>query len=253
MKIGILTCMWHRPEVFRIFATGINRLKAKFDIVTISVGSEWSESQKLCKEYGINYLEWPNKPLGAKFNAGMWCMKGFKPDFVTIMGSDDLLSTETFEKIWDYCSQGCEKVGFLDLYFYDLLEGKLVYWPGYGYKGTKADSARKGEAIGLGRTISSELLNRMKWQPWKGDANSGLDWWMTQKLRALKARPTTFKLKENNLFAVDLKSRENICHSMLYTSQKVDSSVLSEHLPENEVKMINTYTKMYAKHTRLIR
>jgi len=241
MKIGILTCMWRRPEVFRIFATGINRLKAKFDIITLSVGSEKQESMKLCRDYGINYCEYPNKPLGAKFNAGMLAMREFKPDYVTIMGSDDLLSTPTFEKIWEYCEQGAEMIGFLDLYFFDLLAGKLVYWPGYGYRGTKADSSRKGEAIGLGRTLSAGLLDKMHWQPWKPDINTGLDWWMTQRLKALKVNPKIFTLKENNLFAVDLKSKDNICRTSLFTCDPVDIGIMNQHLSVEEVNMIKKF------------
>jgi len=241
--------MWRRPEVFRIFAAGVNRLKEKFDIVTLSVGSEGSRSMKLCQEAGINYLEFPNKPLGAKFNAGMYVMKSFDPDYVMIMGSDDLLSTATFEKIHEYCLQGKEMIGFTDLYFFDLYDKKLVYWPGYGNRGTKADNNRKGEAIGLGRTLSRAILTKLNWQPWRSDANSGLDWWMTQRLKILKASPTVFSLKENGLFAVDLKSKENICHSLLYTCDKVDNTLLASHLTEKEIKSIFNYRDQYVKQT----
>ena len=142
-------------------------------------------------------------------------------------------------------------VGFLDLYFFDLYTGKLVYWPGYGNRGTKVDSDRKGEAIGLGRTLSAKVLDRMHWQPWKADINMSLDWHMTQRLKALRVKPTTFTLKENNLFAVDLKSKENICHSMLYTCEGVTNDTLNIHLPVNEVKMIHKYRD--AKQPRNIR
>jgi hypothetical protein len=235
--------MWRRPEVFRIFATGVNRLKSKFDIITLSVGSEHQESLKLCRDFGINYCEYPNKPLGAKFNAGMLAMREFRPDYVTIMGSDDLLSTETFAKIWNYCEQGVEMVGFLDLYFFDLLTGKLVYWPGYGNRGTKADSARKGEAIGLGRTLSARVLDKMSWQPWKSDIDMSLDWYMTQRLKVLRVKPKIFTLKENNLFAVDLKSNENICYTMLYTCEEMSVTILDQHLPKNEINLINKFRK----------
>lgn len=254
MKIGILTCMWRRPEVFRMFAAGMNRLKSKFDIITLSVGSEGAQSRQLCQEAGINYLEFPNKPLGAKFNAGMSVMKSFNPDYVMIMGSDDVLSTATFQKIWDYCEKGCDKVGFTDLYFFDLYEQSLVYWPGYGHKGTKADSSRKGEAIGLGRTLSYSILNKMNWHPWKDDINMGLDWCMTQKLKALRTKPIIFSLKENGLFAVDLKSKENICHSILYVNQKVDNRIFYSHIPENEIRQIMNYRNLfYVKPTGILR
>lgn len=243
MKIGILTCMWKRPEVFRIFATGLNRLKDEFDIVTLSIGSEGKLSKNLCKEYKINYLEFNNKPLGAKFNAGMSIMKTFRPDYVMVMGSDDLISDKTFKTIYEYCLNGYDMIGFTDLWFYDLITKKLVYWPGYGNRGTKADSARKGEAIGLGRTLSAKILDKLSWQPWRSDINSGLDWWMYQYLKKMKLNKKIFSLKENNLFAVDLKSKENICHSMLYTCEKVDKSILKEHLSENEIKMIKKYVE----------
>lgn len=240
MKLGVLTCMWKRPEVFEIFATGLNRLKDNFNVITLSVGSEGKESMALCAKYGINYISFYNKPLGSKFNTGMRAMQQFNPDYVMILGSDDLISNAAMKRVLELCAKGHDVVGFTDVWFYDLIQKNLHYWPGYGHRGDKADASRAGEAIGLGRTLSRAILNKMNWQPWKPDVNVGLDWWMTQKLKGLKVIPKTINLKNEGLFAVDLKGKLNICNQVMYTTQK-DETDLSKHLSAKEIKMIHDY------------
>lgn len=216
MRIGILTCLWGRFDIFEIFAAGITRLSKEFDIVTICVGSEGERSRELCEKHNIKYLGFPNRPLSNKFNAGMEAIQIFSPDYVMVLGSDDLISTPTMQRVYSLCEKGYDVIGFTDVWFYDTIKKQLLYWPGFGYRGDKADALRKGECIGLGRTLSKNLLYKLNWNPWKSGVDKGLDWWMTQKIKKLNITPRTINLRSENLFAVDIKTKDNICSADLY-------------------------------------
>jgi len=238
MKIGIVTCMWKRPEVFEIYAEGINRLRNEFDIVPLAVGSEGAASKALCKKYEFMYLERPNKPLGRKFNEGLRCFRNQKIDYAMIMGSDDLISNSLLNAYMPHMEKRAEVIGILDIYFYDLFKKSLHYWPGYGYK--PADRSRKGEPIGMARCLSRDLLDRMKWNVWNESINKGLDWSMWQKIKARKIKPVTMTLKGIGAFGVDLKSELNICNQVLYDCERVDPDIMGL-LSDEEQKMIKIY------------
>ncbi|TFG90141.1 MAG: hypothetical protein E4H16_02375 [Candidatus Atribacteria bacterium] len=238
MKIGIITCMWRRPKIFDIFATGINRLRNSYDIVPLAVGSEGSQSMNLCRKHEFMYLERPNKPLGRKFNDGIRCFRNTDVDYVMVMGSDDLISNSLIDAYMPHMLKGEPLIGILDIYFYDMFDKSLHYWPGYGFK--KADMGRKGEPLGMARCLSRDLLNRMKWNVWTDNINKGLDWSMWHKLKAHKIKPVTMKLKDTGTFGVDLKSELNICSQILYTCAREDDSIMST-LSETERQLIKEY------------
>jgi len=219
MRLGILTCRWKRPEVFELFATGLRRLQDTFGIIPLVVG----EDKSYCG--GFNYIEYPNDPLGRKWNAGMQAMRFLKPDYVMLMGSDDFISDDTMRYILDCCALGFDVIGMRDCYFYDAPKDRLGYWAGFTAK------HRIGESMGLCRTISRSVLDQMNWQPWLGKANAGLDWLMTQKLNRIKHTEHIFSLREQGLFAVDYKTKDNICAFNLYDTEIVDSKLLKQ-IPE---------------------
>ena len=241
MKIGILTCMWKRPKVFDIFATGINRLREKFDIIPLAVGSEGSKSMELCRKHQFMYLERPNKPLGRKFNEGLSCFKNTDVDYVMILGSDDLISDSLVDAYLPHMEKGKHLIGILDIYFYDLFGKSLYYWPGYGSK--PADKYRKGEPLGMARCLSRSLIKQMDWMLWNDNINRGLDLSMWKKLKSYKIQPVTMRLINIGALGVDLKSEVNICSQVLYTCDKVNDSIMNETLSSKELEMIKNYKK----------
>ena len=218
MRLGILTCRWKRAEVFELFATGLRRLQNNFGIIPLVVGEDKSHCN------GFYYTEYPNSPLGRKWNAGMQAMSRLKPDYVMIMGSDDFITDDTMKYILDHCGE-FDTIGMRDCYFYDAPTDRLGYWAGFTAK------HRIGESMGLCRTISKRVLNQMNWQLWYGNANAGLDWLMTQKLNRIKYSRHVFSLKEQGLFAVDYKTKDNICAFNLYDTEIVDNELLKQ-IPE---------------------
>ena len=221
MKIGLLTCRWRRPEVFEKFALGIRRLQDKFDVIPLVVGSEGDKSH--CE--GFHYLERPNNPLGRKWNEGMKAMRSLKPDYVMIMGSDDFMTDDTMQYIIDRCKEGYDLIGIKDCYFYDARTERLGYW-----KGFRAPH-RVNESMGMCRTINGRMLEKMKWQPWHSTANKGLDWTMTLKIRGIRHKSHVFSMREKELFAMDYKTKDNICNFDMYDTEIVDN-VLIKQIPE---------------------
>jgi len=159
MRIGIKTMMWKRPQVFEIYAAGIKRLMDNFGVMPFIVGSEGDVSRKMCYKHGFNYIEYHNTPLGAKANAAMKAMEGHNLDYVINLGSDDLISDSLMELYIKYMKEGYDFIGIKDLYFYDCIGKRLIYWD--GYKSGNPD--RRGESVGVGRVLSSSLLDMFKW------------------------------------------------------------------------------------------
>lgn len=200
MKVAILSCMWQRKSVFRIFAQSMKRIK-KFDVLPLIVGSEGSKSKSLAKEYGLAYIEYPNAPLGAKFNAGMKVLRGI--DYVMVLGSDDIISDSYMELFLQEMHKGYDVIGTIDAYYYSPIKKELGYWGGY-------ETRRQGETIGMGRTLSKRVLDKLDWTPWRSDINKGLDGSMTSKLSNIRLKQSKIKMIDTGIMAVDIKIATNI-------------------------------------------
>lgn len=210
MKIGILTCIWKRPNVFELFASSINQLQLPegMAIIPLAVGSEGIKSQSLCDKNHFHYLEHPNQPLGQKFNAGMKWFQEQEVGYVMILGSDDLVSPNLMGAYLPHFENQTDIIGLLDLYFLNVPTAQLVYFPGY-------QDHRKGQTLGAGRCLSRRCLNLLNWQPWESHLNASLDHSMTQKLKSLKqAYPelteSHFQMKTTGIAVTDIKTEVNI-------------------------------------------
>lgn len=214
MKIGILTCVWQRPQVFELFASSVNQLQLPegMEIIPLAVGSEGIRSQLLCEAKGFHYLEHPNQPLGAKFNAGMrWFKEKDEEkniDYVMILGSDDYVSPNLIEAYLPHFTSQTDIIGLLDLYFLNIPTAQMVYFPGY-------QDHRTGQTLGAGRCLSRQCLNLLQWTPWEDPINASLDHAMTQKLKTLmlhhaELTESHFSMKDSNIAVVDIKTGTNI-------------------------------------------
>jgi hypothetical protein len=220
-QIGILTCRWKREEVFKLFSKGLRRLCDTFDLTALVVGSEGTKTH--CE--GFYYLDFPNDPLGRKWNAGMKAFSKLNPDYVMIIGSDDFVTDNTMQYILDRCNEGFDVIGMRDCYFYDSTTERLGYWKGF------TATHRIGESMGMCRTLSKRVLDLLRWEPWYSKANAGLDWTMTQRLKGIKHTQHVFSLREQGLFAVDYKSVGNICSFEQYDTELMDNKLLKQ-IPE---------------------
>lgn len=205
MKIAIISAVWQRPEVFKLFAQGLHSLIKAFpetDFQVFIAGSEGQTSQSMVEAEGFNYNEIPNKPLALKHNSACLKAKEWGPDFTLCLGSDDILSPETFSLYLKRLEEHptTDFIGLTDYYFYDLTTDRALYWGGY-------TDHRKGHVCGAGILLSKQLLDIWNWKPWHPKFDHILDDAIWNKLKmTFPCKKYLFSLKENGVYAIDIKS-----------------------------------------------
>lgn len=220
IKPVIVTGMWKRPEVFKIFGQHYKDL----GIDVIVAGSEGKESEKLAKKYGFHYIEIENHPLATKMNATTLKAKELGYTHVICVGSDDLLSKELIDEYLKLMRKGYDYIGVTDFYFYEMESSKAAYWGGY------RDRQRLGHTAGAGRVISRTLLDEWDWKPWDDKDSKYLDNSMQTKLRSSLHPKTTFSLKEKGLLAVDIKSQVNMTPFELWDNTSyIDPKLITDN------------------------
>jgi len=238
MKLGILSALWHRPELTVLFLDRLEHLKKKFDVIPLVVGTE-GEFRADCGKRGILYVDHENRPLGSKWNKGMQAMKDLPVTNIMILGSDDFVSDDfiehslTFAEDKDFC--GC-----MDLYMFSANRHRSG-WAGFFY------FAYQGWMVGPGRCYSRELMDKLKWSPWGVARNSGLDGSIAKNIKNLgiKIKAGTYRIKDKGLFMVDIKTYGNIS-GIPGGAKLLDDSfeeALSEHFPFEEAFNLKEYLK----------
>ena len=119
--------------------------------------------------------------------------------------------------------QGYDLIGTLDTYFYSPQKNELGYWCGY-------ETRRLGETIGMGRTLSKKILNKVRWEPWRSDLDKGLDGSMMARLGRFKPRQMKIKMADTGIFGVDIKTVANITRYGCYPNLKKK--------PINDIKVL---------------
>jgi len=223
IKIAIITGVWKRPEVFKMFADGIDRIgKVKgVDVVTIISGSEGQRSKKMVTNRCFEYIEVPNKPLARKMNVTASKARDMKCTHVLCVGSDDIISPKLFKEYIKQIRKGYDFIGVLDFYFYDTVSKKAMYWGGY------RESFRRGHTCGAGRVISARLLKEWNWKPWNNKDSLYLDNSMQSKLQNTGCNSYTFSLKEKGLYGLDIKSSTNMTPFKKWDNTKfIDAEII---------------------------
>lgn len=220
--------IWERFKIFDIWAKSIHRLMKSFpeiQIITVVAGSQKSKSRKIVEKYGFDYIEVPNSPIGRKANARLKACKKHNPDAVLLLGSDDLISNDTFAFYLDNIRHYSE-IAPLDIYYYDTESKTMAHSIGYTGK-------REGEPIAVGRMLDKEILNLVDWQLWSDGEERFLDGWVIKKLSGLDYQKLYFRLKHHNLFILDIKSRINMTKfTMRLNYFEEDVKEMYKHLPE---------------------
>lgn len=217
IKLAIVTSVWKRPEIFKMFADGVNcllQLCPDFELSLIVSGSEWIESKSNCDRNGgyllgnglkhYQYIEIPNEPLAAKVNATTYACQNLNVHYVLCMGSDDIISPELLNHYAQYMRKGIDFIGVTDCYFYDTVSKKALYWGGY------REPYRKGHTAGAFRAISARLMSKWDWMPWENKDSHVLDKSMQDKLKVTPHTIHTFAMHDHGLFALDIKSSTNM-------------------------------------------
>lgn len=206
MKIVVLTCVWKRPNITKIFLEQFKALQAynpsEFELELVVVGSE-AKSKEIVTPYTTHYIHYKNLPLGKKWNAGLAYCESLDFDVLLALGSDDIISTSCLSVYKRYIDEGFDYLGWQDFYLLDTSRKKMKYWSGYQGK-------RNGESVGAGRMFSRSLLEKLDFKLWDSHKNKGLDGSCTKKIQSIKHSKRVIRAKNNIVFMVDLKSKTNI-------------------------------------------
>lgn len=185
------------------------RLKGIMELVPAVAGSEGDASREIAERHGFLYMETENQPLGAKWNAALSLLRDQDVDGVVILGSDDLINEHYFHVLKRTLREGCPIVGLDTFFVLDAQRGRMMEWLGYV-------PPREGESVGAGRFLRRDILNRLDWELWQNNLNSGLDASMWRRLRVDAARrelPFTNRVldcRAEGIVLVDVKTSTHL-------------------------------------------
>lgn len=227
MRIGIIAPNNGRPHILRLYLACLQRLRIDLGTDIPAVVVSGREDKNICVQYNTYHIEAPNNPVSNKFNLGMSFMQD-KADAVMIMGSDDLISTDTFKRLVAEVEKGYDLVGVDQVYFFatdGINKGKMVLLE------------RPDRMLGVAKIISSRVLDKVNWQPWVKERNWGLDGIAQEAIRPFVSTIKLVKGAE----VYDLKSKENLNKSTFWfgkIKELQDPAKLWSILGEEETQLL---------------
>jgi len=237
MKLGILSALYGRPELTRLFLDRLGHLKNTFDVLPAVVGTDFQFHED-CLKRGIAYLDHENKPLGRKWNHGIKYFMDKDVTHVMIMGSDDF-SSDNFIEFSMKFAEDKDFTGCKDVYMFGGHPGRRGWGRLFYFR-------YKGFLVGPGRCYSKKILEEMNWTPWNVNRNSGLDGSITKTVKMLGShvKRGSFVMIDKGLFMVDIKTPGNIS-GIPGAAKPFDlfdiNTLLYDYLPEQEAKNICDY------------
>lgn len=232
-RIAITTPLWKRHHIFQMWCDAVNRLRreAEEEIIPIAVGSEGEKSYEICRKNDIIYAEHSNDDMSGKFNKRLQIAKRFAPDGLIMLGSDDLMSTETYHFIVARANEGYEVVQNYDIYYHSISKHESLYCRGY-------TDHREGTPLAPGRYISSSVLSEVDWKIWnERDRRLMVDGSINRTISG--ARTFSYWLTKENLFVLDIKSKGNMTpYKHRENNVVISNDILYDHLPEDEAEKI---------------
>lgn len=204
IKLVISTMIWGRFDLFRFWASQINRLKLEcedFEIIPLAVGSEGDESRLVAESCGVHYYEFPNEPFVEKANARLRFCADHNPDYILFLGSDDIVSPSLLSEYCQLMRDGFDIIESKDMYFFDTESKQLAYCEGY-------TGRRYGEGMAVGRCISYAVAASMNWRLWY-HGRGGMDSKINKSLNYYPFKRTQITIRNKHLI-LDIKGKGGI-------------------------------------------
>jgi hypothetical protein len=129
----------------------------------ILVGST-DEDIEFCKSQDVYYIRCNNKPLGLKWQVGVYYARLFNPESIIILGSDDLLSKNYIKIAYNNIKLGYDMIGIRSWYINN--DGDIYY-----IKYTDKINI----TLGGGRIYSRRILDKINWELFELFIDKGLD------------------------------------------------------------------------------
>jgi len=224
-KILILTPMWGRPEIVKLFLQGYQRVKkyySELELVCIISPEDKFRNQilEMIIEYGGDVCEYSNRWLGEKKNAGLdFADRWYEFDYLMDLGSDDLLNPEIFKLYKPYMEKNTPFFGLNNLYIHDWETKRTLYLPDYS----------NGHTFGAGRMLHNDSRKIL---PWPDRENDNLDMLSRKILKRVGVHETVIN-SGRTPYVLDIKSATNIGHFELlknwHSSEAVEFSEISHY------------------------
>lgn len=232
MRIAIVTGAYKRHDLFQLFCRYYYDLQQRVPFTLIVACSE-AQTLEIARHYGHEAFIVNNHPLTRKFNMAAQYAEG--ADYCIMLGSDDFLSEATLRHYVKLFEQGHDYIGVLDWWFYNSLNGEALYWKGYN------KAANRGHTCGAGRALSKNLMGAVDWQPWAAGYDKILDTGMDVQLAKVEHTKHVFSLNETGLFALDVKSEENMTKFAAWpnTVPFDAGQLLGKHMPRWKDEILN--------------
>ena len=231
-SLGIITANHNRPKILELWCCSINRLRRETETFIPAVVVSDIEDRPTCEKYHIHHSVKENNPVSEKYNKAMDFMRVLGIDNVMILGSDNVMSTETYQRINEEVQKGYDLVGIRDIYFFGTAGA---------YRGNMVKFQGKN-MLGVCKTISSTVLDKVGWRPWTRDKNWGLDALVTH---AIKPYVQTSKVVDDAV-VFDIKGKENLNRFDFWYKKigvKEDPQKLYEIISEEEREILKIILK----------
>ena len=150
-------------------------------------------------------LAYNDMTLGAKWQMGVNFARQCDPDAIMIVGSGNWFTNGWVKTLYPYLDD-YDVVGSEAMYVYQIRkrEQVMIHWGGY------YNNARKGDMLGAGRLVSRRILDKVDWQIYNTNLNSGLDRSMTHILRRVGANTLTLPQGDEIILKVGSYKWKNI-------------------------------------------
>jgi len=269
--IAVITAMYNRPEVSRIFAEGINRLKATGIPIQVFAAISEADSLAICNEYGFIPVFSQNRPLGNKWNAVFNEAALSKPDGILILGDDDLISDNYFLWLCNFTtsSVGLSNFGIVNCETKEALHFKYAQNKTIGAGRwipasvleklrMKVAVKRNSERIHMNE-YEAELMNRDGsaftipsldyFTPYDGTLDSSLD--LSLEMALANKRETFRVFNDGMIHCIDLKTKKNIwsfnrfkeMNDFSFTTSPITFDEATWFCSENELELIRLLEK----------
>jgi hypothetical protein len=268
MKILFLACAYNRPKILRLSLLGLQRLQKVRQFDTLIACSD-KESIEVCKEFGVNYFEYENLPIGKKKNELFEQGLKTNADYFIEFADDDLMSNELFEHYIKEFQKGVDYIKPKGLYFYDTKSKRaLNFNPQNTFGAFRAFSRQtlenagnkylvtfrqdvneyKGQSMyyinkGLYDYIQPKgliALHQEKFELWHPEKNKSLDFSSEANLMQVNVKATIADLGTPQV--IDVKSEQNIWKFERYFVNSIDAKTeaLFKMLSKEEINYIKT-------------
>jgi len=164
-------------------------------VTTILVGDSRVEAA-IARKTGCEYVQYPNRPLSSKWQAGVWRAGDIYPDAVLILGSDTWLTPAWCETGLQLMQEGSDVVGRNSLYIMHLRQDGIEVIH-RGYKGVRAE-----QPMGAGRMISRAGMRALDWALFRERKSRHCD---SIAMRAIKATGLQCALMPKRELAMTIK------------------------------------------------